>query len=252
MKESFNIEQRQPIWIALSDFYLDTELDDAALRNIAFTIIDSTYTFDEVKRINKYEVFPILQTNLLSVAGVWTGFDEEWLVEKIISRLHSKNLFNDAGLEVSYQAFKWMFKNYWSRLENIYNDIKANQDSYIVICRTAFIAGVLPFQFEKAQHPVYRKLYEIALDYRDKLRLKVFCQFLQEGQYYINIWTAYFLLEVFDLDRSAKLEGLNDKESIFDHCYRMIENNFQSFKDKNQIKNCSYWLEEKRRTTSTL
>lgn len=250
MKESFNIEERKPIWIALSEFYLDTELDDAALRHITFTIIDSPYTIDEVKHINKYEVFPILQPNLLSPAGVWAGFNEEWLVERITSRLQSKNVFNDAGLEVSYQTFKWMCKDYWQRLERIYNDIKENQDTYIVTCRAAFIAGVLPFQFEKSQQPVYRKLYAIALGYRDSDRLKEFYQFLQEGQYYINIWTAYFLLEVFEVDRNNKLEGLNDKESIFDHCYQMIENTFQSFKDKNQIKNCSYWLEEKRRTTS--
>jgi len=252
MEESFNIEERKPIWNALSDFYLDTELDDAALRHIAFTIIDSPYTFDEVKRINKYEVFPILQPNLLSPAGVWAGFDEEWLIEKITTRLNSKNLLSDAGVEVSYQTFKWMCKRYWQRLEKIYNDIMTNQDSYIVTCRSAFIACVLPFQFEKSQQPVYKKLYAIALDYRDRGRLKEFYQFLQEGQYYINIWTAYFLLEVFELDKKAKLEGLNDKESIFDHCYRMIENTFQSFKDNNQIKNCSYWLEEKRRTTSAL
>lgn len=238
--------------MALSEFYLDTELDDAALRHIAFTIIDSPYTFDEVKHINKYEVFPILQPNLLSVAGDWAGFDEEWLVERITSRLQSKNVINDVGLEVSYQTFKWMCRDYWLRLERIYKDIKENQDSYIVTCHTAFIAGVLPFQFEKSQQSVYRKLYAIALDYRDKGRLKEFYQFLQEGQYYIDIWTAYFLLEVFDLDKTAKLEGLHNKKSIVDHCYQMIESTFQGFKDKNQIKNCSYWLEEKRRTTSAL
>lgn len=247
MKESLDIEQRKPIWIALSEFYLDTELDDAALRHIAFIIIDSPYTFEEVKRINKYEIFPVLQSNLLRPAGVWAGFDEKWLVERITSRLESKNILNDAGLEVSYQTFKWMCKDYWVKLERIYSDIKANQDSYIVICRTAFVNAIFPFQFEKSQHPIYRKLYEVALEYRDTNRLQAFYQFLQEGKYYIDVWTAYFLLEIFELDRTAKLIGLNAEEYIFDFCYRLIENNFQNFKDKNQIKNCSYWLEDKRR-----
>jgi len=252
MKEPLDIEQRKPIWIALSDFYLDTELDDAALRHIAFTIIDSPYSFEEVKRINKYEVFPVLQPNLLSPAGVWAGFDEKWLVERITSRLGSKNILSDAGLEISYQFFKWMCKNYRVRLERIYNDLKANQDSYIVTCRAAFVTGIFPFQFEKSEHPIYKKLQRIAFDYRDTNRLQVFYQFLQEGQYSINIWTAYFLLEIFDVDKSAKLVGLNDKETIFDFCYRLIENTFQSFEDKNQIKNCSYWLDARRRATSDL
>ena len=56
MKDTVNLEERRPIWIALSEFYLDTELDGSDFRRIAFTILDSTYSFDEVKRINKYEV----------------------------------------------------------------------------------------------------------------------------------------------------------------------------------------------------
>ena len=56
MKDTVNLEERRPIWIALSEFYLDTELDGSDFRRIAFTILDSPYSFDEVKRINKYEV----------------------------------------------------------------------------------------------------------------------------------------------------------------------------------------------------
>lgn len=252
MKELFNIEQRKPIWIALSEFYLDTELDDSGLRHIAFTIVDSPYTLDEVKSINRYEVFPILQPNLLSSVGVWAGFDEEWLIESILLRLNSKTILNDAGLEISYQAFKWMGKDYWKRLERIYNDINTSPGSYIVTCRAAFVSRVFPFQFEKSQHPIYKKLQQIAFKYKDANRLQEFYQNLQEGHYYINIWTAYFLLELFNLDKTDKLIGLSDNESIFDFCYRLIENTFQSFKDKNQVKNCSYWLEEKRRKTSAL
>jgi hypothetical protein len=252
MKESLDIQKRKPIWIALSEFYLDSALDDAALRHIAFTIIDSSYTFQEVKRINKYEVFPVLQPNLLSPAGIWAGFDELWLVETITSRIRSKNFLNDAGLELSYQAFKWMCKDYWVRLERVYNELQARKDGYIVTCRTAYINAIFPFQFDKSQHPIYRKLYEVALEYRDTNRLQAFYQFLQEGQYFINIWTAFFLLEVFELDKTAKLVGLNETETIFDYCYRLIESTFQDFKDKTQIKNCSFWLEEKRRAMSPL
>jgi hypothetical protein len=66
MTDPVNIEQRKPIWIALSEFYLDTELGDSDFRQIPFTILESPYSLDEVKTINKYEVFPVLQSNLLS------------------------------------------------------------------------------------------------------------------------------------------------------------------------------------------
>ena len=246
MTDPVNIEQRKPIWIALSEFYLDTELQDSDFRQIAFTILESPYSFDEVKSINKYEVFPILQSNLLSPAGAWAGFDETWLLEKITTRLNNKTKLNDIGVEISYQTFKWMCKDYWNKLEKIYKDIKINPDTFIITCRTAFVNNLLPFQYDKATLPLYKKLEQIALDYKQKGHLLNFYEHLQEGQYYTNFWTAYFLIEKFELTGTEKLVGLNDKEFIVEYCYKLIENHFQSFKDKEQIKNCSFWLEAKK------
>ncbi len=246
MTDPVNIEQRRPIWLALSAFYLDTELEEPDLRQIAFTILDSPYSFDEVRSINKYEVFPVLQANLLSPAGEWAGFDETWLIDKITTRLSNRNKLNDLGVELRYQALKWMCKNYWKKLEKIYNGIKINPDSFIITCRTAFVNNLLPFQFNKATLPLYKRLEQIALDYKQKNQLRSFYEHLLEGQYYINFWTAYFLIEKFDLAGTEKLTGLNENEFIIEHCYRLIENHFQNFKDKEQIKNCSFWLEAKK------
>ncbi len=124
MNETINIEERKPIWTALSEFYLDTELQKLDFRNIAFKIIESPYSFDEVKEINKYEVFPVLQPNLLSVAGEWAGFNEEWLVKSITDSLKKRNTIKKLGIESSYLTFKWMCKDYWEKLEKAYNQIK--------------------------------------------------------------------------------------------------------------------------------
>lgn len=246
MTDPVKIEQRRPIWIALSEFYLDTELQDSDFRHIAFIILDSPYTFEEVKTINKYEVFPILQANLLGVAGEWAGFDENWLVEKILFLVEKKSKISRVATEVTYQMFKWMCKDYWKRLEAIYNDVKINPDIFIIACRNAFINKLLPFQFDKATLPLYKKLDQIALEYKQKGQLRLFYEHLLEGQYYINFWTAYFLIEKFELTGAEKLIGLNNNEFIVEHCYRLIENHFQNFKDKEQIKNCSFWLEAKK------
>ncbi len=248
MTNPVNIEQRKPIWIALSEFYLDTELQDSDFRHIAFTILDSPYSLDEVKTINKYEVFPILQANLLSPAGVWAGFDEDFLVEKILFLIEKKSKIGRVTIEVTYQMYKWMCKDYWKKLETIYNDIKINPDTFIVTCRTAFINNLIPFQFDKATLPIYKKLEQIALEYKQKGQLRSFYEHLQEGQYYINFWTAYFLIEDFELKGTEKLIGLNENEFVIENCYRLIENHFQNFKDKEQIKNCSFWLEAKKAT----
>ena len=195
MTEPANIEQRKPIWIALSEFYLDTELQESDFREIAFKIIESPYTFDEVKKINKYEVFPVLQVNLLSFAGEWAGFDEDWLVGEIITLREKKSLVRQLITVVTYQMFKWMCKNYWKKLFSMYNYLKTNPESFILSCRTAFFNEVFPFQFDKRQNPIYQKLEQISIEYKIKGKLREYYEHLLEGQYYINIWTAFFYLK---------------------------------------------------------
>ena len=75
-------DPRIPIWIALSDLYLDT---DVALSHdcIARTLAVSPYSLDDLHEMLMYDVHPALYPNLLSVAGEWAGFDEAWLVQRI-------------------------------------------------------------------------------------------------------------------------------------------------------------------------
>ena len=75
-------DPRIPIWIALSDLYLDT---DVALSHdcIARTLAASPYSLDDLHEMLMYDVHPALYPNLMSVAGEWAGFDEAWLVERI-------------------------------------------------------------------------------------------------------------------------------------------------------------------------
>lgn len=123
-KATYNLNERKPIWISLSEFYLDTGLDTKDFRTIALTISKSPYTFNEVKQINQYEVFPVLQNNLLSFAGEWTGFNEEWLIEEITKNITKRSFFKDLKIKISYQLFKSTQKEYWIQLEKEYNLIK--------------------------------------------------------------------------------------------------------------------------------
>lgn len=124
MKVPIDIQIRKPIWIALSNFYLDTELDETDFKSIASAIIASPYSLDEVKAINKYEVFPLLQANLLSVAGEWDVFDEEWLVKGITDSLARRNIVRRTGVDFFYFFFKWMCKDYWVGVDKIYGELK--------------------------------------------------------------------------------------------------------------------------------
>src|SRR3954447_14412529 len=81
--ERGEIERRKPVWIALSDLWLDTELTEHDLRRIAEVMRRSGYEVEELREIYLFEVAPVVFPNLLSVAGEWAGFDEEWLVHEV-------------------------------------------------------------------------------------------------------------------------------------------------------------------------
>ena len=80
------LEVRRTIWTELSDFYLDTELADADLKRKADVFKKSGLSIDKIKKINYYEVGPQLVNNLRSTAGVWEGFDQQWLHDVLEKR----------------------------------------------------------------------------------------------------------------------------------------------------------------------
>src|SRR3546814_611504 len=73
------IDKRLPLWVALSNLWLDTELQHSDYSYIAKTIVESEFSVEEAIKIHKYEVAPAVLANLFSVAGEWAGFDEKWL-----------------------------------------------------------------------------------------------------------------------------------------------------------------------------
>ncbi len=76
------LEARPPVWIALSELYLDTDVT-TSYAYIVHTLAASPYSTDTLHEILFDEVHPVLYHNLLSMVGVWAGFDEAWLVERV-------------------------------------------------------------------------------------------------------------------------------------------------------------------------
>ncbi len=78
----------------------------------------SGYSLNELKEIDLYEVFPLLQPNLLSVAGEWAGFNVEWLNEQCEKNYKKRNralfrLFRRLANKMHY----WMRENHWQEIE---------------------------------------------------------------------------------------------------------------------------------------
>ncbi|HNR90940.1 MAG TPA: hypothetical protein PKO41_00810 [Dokdonella sp.] len=80
-----DLARRRPVWAALSELYLDT--DTAGLvEHCAHDLARSDYDLDELATILRREVHPVLRTNLFVSAGVWNGFDPDWLEAEILRR----------------------------------------------------------------------------------------------------------------------------------------------------------------------
>ena len=74
---------RRPVWLALSDLFLDTEVNRFREGN-ARTLAASAYSMDELDAILREEVYPACSFNLSQVAGEWAGFDADWLERRIL------------------------------------------------------------------------------------------------------------------------------------------------------------------------
>lgn len=91
MLSDIEIAHRKPVWTALSDLWLDTEMDDGWLSRIARVMHESSYAVGELRHIYLCEVAPVVYRNLLIPAGEWAGFDEAGLHSEILESLQERN-----------------------------------------------------------------------------------------------------------------------------------------------------------------
>jgi hypothetical protein len=78
-----DLAARRPVWLALSDLFLDTDTSLSRVWRIE-TLAASPYSMAELEEILLDEVFPACGANLLIVAGEWAGFDQDWLERRIV------------------------------------------------------------------------------------------------------------------------------------------------------------------------
>jgi hypothetical protein len=97
MDRGFQIEERRPVWSALSSLFLDTDTS-LLTEYIVKTLSASPYSLEDLNEILIDEVYPVCHWNLLSFAGEWAGFDEDRLEGRIMERLNSPRSFHRLNL----------------------------------------------------------------------------------------------------------------------------------------------------------
>lgn len=107
---------RKPIWVALSDLFLDTDVT-LSYDYIVRVCAESRYTTEELKFILDNEVAPAVSDNLLSVAGEWAGFDEEWLVNTIINTSTKSSIGSFFFKPAKNIGFRKYILSHWENIE---------------------------------------------------------------------------------------------------------------------------------------
>ncbi|MFK7939081.1 MAG: hypothetical protein AB8B82_06860 [Roseovarius sp.] len=78
--------QRERVWIALSDLFLDTDVT-LSFDYVERTILGSPFDMATIDLILRDEVAPVCLFNLYDLAGEWAAFHEDWLIPAIQSYL---------------------------------------------------------------------------------------------------------------------------------------------------------------------
>ncbi|MGV3621933.1 MAG: DUF7079 family protein [Archangium sp.] len=105
------LERRRPLWDAMSDLFLDTEVR-WSVPYVARRCVESGYDAEVLERIFWVEVFPEAIGNLLQVAGEWAGLV---LNEKALVRRANENKVP----WLSRRATGWMVEKEWLAVREV-------------------------------------------------------------------------------------------------------------------------------------
>lgn len=75
--------ERVAVWTSMAEHFLDTDTQDE-IPHTALLCVRSGLSIEQAREIWQHEVAPALYLNLWNVAGEWAGWDEGWLVERIL------------------------------------------------------------------------------------------------------------------------------------------------------------------------
>ncbi|WP_211464758.1 DUF7079 family protein [Collimonas silvisoli] len=108
----------EKIWIALSDAFVDTDVD---FNSIAYRVRNFDLDIGQLNEIFFREVAPICGLNLMTTAPpVWHFFDEEYLLEQIYEMLQrrKKSFIFRVTNDVFIWFCRWNFREEWMAVQS--------------------------------------------------------------------------------------------------------------------------------------
>ncbi|WP_434340752.1 DUF7079 family protein [Motilimonas cestriensis] len=117
-----------PVWLLLSELYLDNEFDEQASAHLARRLKDTEFSLVQLEQILFSQVHPVLHWNLLSVAGEWVSFEAVSLQDAINDYLAGQQSLRGKLKHLT----SWPWRRYsqalvvadWLRVKTLYKDLK--------------------------------------------------------------------------------------------------------------------------------
>ena len=66
---------------------------------------------------------------------------------------------------------------------------------YLYYCKVNYYDGIRPLDYNKKNENGYKILVEIAKTYFNEGKTDSFAEYMMEGQYFIQLWTAHLILD---------------------------------------------------------
>ena len=115
------VEERLPVWKALSEFFLDTDLQPKELEQIAQSLAATNYSEQRLEEFLNFEVCVACRWNIFS--GRWGGFEDGWLRKKIISYYDWMPWLK----KVHILRHRSMYERYWNIVKPRISQIRAQK-----------------------------------------------------------------------------------------------------------------------------
>ena len=97
------LEARRCAWTALSELFLDTEVN---IPSIITCLQQSHFNWAEIETIMECEVAPVVGSNVFSIAGEWRGFNLTAIQARYLAGTARPSLTGRAALHVIREDWK--------------------------------------------------------------------------------------------------------------------------------------------------
>ena len=116
-------DQRQEVWMALSDLFIDNEIGyESVAQRVAHLSIH------EVQHILFYEVAPVCMSNLLVLRSVnCKGFTEDYMFSKVqrhIQKMQTDRLYRQR-IRIKAKFYKIFLKQDWLKVMEVIRQVQA-------------------------------------------------------------------------------------------------------------------------------